>query len=84
MKITLDEAVEILQKEIVWCLDNPDPTLNKDQQMGFMNGLRQAQYLLRAAEHCVQADGACACPEYINEPMTTAFRCAFCGKPPRR
>lgn len=37
-----------------------------------------------AAQPGVQADGACTCPEYINEPMTTAFRCAFCGKPPRR
>lgn len=32
------------------------------------------------------ADGAyCACKRpYINKPMTTAFICAFCGKPPRR
>jgi hypothetical protein len=50
MKLTLNETINILQKEIIWCLDNPDPDLNKDQQMGFMNGLRQAQYLIQKAE----------------------------------
>lgn len=39
-----------------------------------------------AAEQSVQADEAyCVCKKpYINKPMTTAFICAFCGKPPRR
>ena len=42
MKLTLKEAIEVLQKEINWCLDYPDKELNNDQQMGFVNGLRQA------------------------------------------
>jgi hypothetical protein len=50
MRLTLKEADDILQAEINWCLDNPDPDLNHDQRMGFMNGLRQAQTLLRLAE----------------------------------
>jgi hypothetical protein len=50
MKLTLKEATYILQKEILWCLDNPDKELTQDQQMGFMNGIRQAQILLERAE----------------------------------
>jgi hypothetical protein len=50
MRLTLKEADDILQAEINWCLDNPDKDLTHDQQMGFMNGLRQAQLLLEKAE----------------------------------
>jgi hypothetical protein len=50
MKLTLREVEEILQKEINWCLDNPDNELSEHQQVGFMNGLRQAQTLIRDAE----------------------------------
>ena len=50
MKLTLTEVCNILQTEINWCLDHPDPELNNDQQMGFMNGLRQAQHLLKGGE----------------------------------
>jgi len=50
MKLTLKEVNDILQSEINWCLDNPDETLTKDQQMGFVNGLKQAQLLIRKAE----------------------------------
>jgi len=39
---------------------------------------------INAAEQPRALDGVCTCPEYINEPMTTAFKCAFCGKPPRQ
>jgi hypothetical protein len=46
----MKEAQDMLQAEIVWCLDHPDATLTHDQQMGFMNGLRQAQILLEKAE----------------------------------
>jgi hypothetical protein len=41
-----DVFIDAIQGEIVWCLDNPDEDLTKDQQMGFMNGLRQAQLLI--------------------------------------
>ena len=54
--ISSEEAIQLFQNEITWCLDHPDPMLNKDQQIGFMNGIRQAQYLLKYAEHHVQAD----------------------------
>lgn len=50
MKVKLKEAISLLQAEINWCLDNPDPLLNKDQQLGFVNGLRQAQLLLQKME----------------------------------
>ena len=50
MKMKLEEATQLFQNEIIWCLEHPDPLLNKDQQIGFMNGLRQARCLLRAAE----------------------------------
>lgn len=46
----IDEAIQLLQNEINWCLDHPDPELTHDQRMGFVNGLKQAQYLLRSAE----------------------------------
>lgn len=60
MKLTLEESTAILQQEIEWCLENPDPLLNHDQQMGFINGLKQAQYLLRVGEQTkrmFEADG---------------------------
>jgi len=53
MKLTSKEIDAILQKEINCCLDNPDQELNHDQQMGFMNGLRQAQLLIEKAETAV-------------------------------
>ena len=51
MKLRLQETIDLLQNEINWCLDHPDNQLNKDQQYGFMNGLRQAQILIRNAEN---------------------------------
>lgn len=64
MKLTIDEALEILQKEIEWCLNNPyfqsdrdkqlGVSLTQDQQRGFMMGLRQAQILLERAEQVSQ------------------------------
>jgi hypothetical protein len=54
MRLKLQEAVDILQAEIVWCLDHPDKELSKDAQMGFMNGLRQAQYIIKTAENAVR------------------------------
>lgn len=50
MRLKLEDAVCILQNEISWCRDHPDPKLTQDQQTGFMNGLRQAQNLLCLAE----------------------------------
>jgi hypothetical protein len=56
MKLTLKEADDILQKEIVWCLEHPDKDLTMDQQLGFMNGLRAAQIILRKAENILAED----------------------------
>lgn len=56
IKFTAREVNAILQKEINWCLDNPDSDLNKDQQLGFINGLRQAQYLIEKAEMIIIED----------------------------
>ena len=50
MHLTLKEANGVLQSEINWCLDNPDKELTHEQQMGFVNGLKQAQLLLEKAE----------------------------------
>jgi len=52
----VDDLPRIIQKEINWCLDHPDETLSHDAQFGFMNGLRQAQYLLRKASQPAQDD----------------------------
>ena len=53
---TVREINYILQKEINWCLDNLDKDLNQDQRLGFMNGLRQAQYLVKEAERIIRED----------------------------
>jgi len=50
MKLSIKEMEEVLQQEITCCLRNPDKNLTHDQQTGFVDGLLQAQYLLRAAE----------------------------------
>lgn len=44
------EMIELIQSEIIWCLDHPDETLSHDAQFGFMNGLRQAQYIIRGTK----------------------------------
>jgi hypothetical protein len=56
MKLTLKDVDDILQKEIVWCLEHPDKDLTMDQQLGFMNGLRAAQIILRKAEEGLLTD----------------------------
>jgi hypothetical protein len=51
MKLTAKDIDQLIQAEINWCLDNPDRDLNHDQQMGFVNGLRQAQRLIEYAHN---------------------------------
>jgi hypothetical protein len=53
MKLQLSEAQAVFEKEIQWCLDHPDQQLSQEHQIGFVNGLRQAQYLLRKAERAL-------------------------------
>lgn len=69
MKLKLDETINILQQEINWCLDHPDKDLSKDAQMGFMNGLRQAQYLIRAGEQ--STDGSVVQYRHHFNPLIT-------------
>lgn len=56
MKLKLDEMTDILQKEITWCLDNPDITLSDEFQEGFISGLMQAQDLIKKAERTIRED----------------------------
>lgn len=58
MKFKADEIVALLQTEINWCLDHPSTELTYEQQMGFLNGLRQAQYLVQAATRKVVSERA--------------------------
>jgi hypothetical protein len=57
MKLTLQQAHHVLQAEIEWCLKHPNKDLTADHQLGFRNGLKQAQYLLEKAEEKIKKDG---------------------------
>lgn len=46
MRLKPKDIIGLIQIEINWCLDNPDKDLTHQQQMGFVNGLRQAQRLI--------------------------------------
>ena len=46
MKLKLDDIIEILNTEIVWCLDHPEKAFHKEYRKGFTNGLIQAKYLI--------------------------------------
>jgi hypothetical protein len=56
-KRMIDELDRVIQQEIAWCLDHPDKELTEEHQTGFMNGLRQAQYLLRAVKKSIEEMG---------------------------
>lgn len=40
------EVIEIFEKEIKWCIDNPDKGFNAEYNKGFINALIQAKYLV--------------------------------------
>lgn len=42
----LDEIMQVLNKEIKWCNENPDPAFHAEYRKGFINGLIQAKYLI--------------------------------------
>jgi len=71
------EAIKLIQSEINWCLDHPDETLSHDAQFGFMNGLRQAQYLLRKASQ--PAQDACICTQLTALEPTVNPDCSVHG-----
>jgi hypothetical protein len=56
MKLTLKEAVDLLEKEVQWCLEHPELEVSEDARVGFINGLRQAQLLLQKAEKVINAN----------------------------
>jgi hypothetical protein len=39
---------------------------------------------LEAAQHSVQSDGACICPEFTVHPNPLHKECGVCARPPRR
>ena len=44
-----NEIIEIIQKEIVWHLDNPMvEDITPEHRDGFLAGLRHAQYLIKS------------------------------------
>ncbi len=38
---------EVIDKELRWCFEHPDPTLKAEYRKGFTNGLIQAKYLIQ-------------------------------------
>lgn len=44
--LKLSEIMEILNKELKWCIDNPDNAFHNEYRKGFQNGLIQAKYLI--------------------------------------
>lgn len=45
------DIVQILDKELRWCIENPDKTFHKEYRKGFWNGLIQAKYLVTELAH---------------------------------
>lgn len=52
--LTLDEVMQVLNKEIEWCNENPDPAFHAEYRKGFINGLIQAKYLISEASRVHQ------------------------------
>lgn len=50
MKLSIESVTKILEEEIKWCENNPDPTITQDYQLGFIDGLRQASNIFLAFE----------------------------------
>jgi hypothetical protein len=44
------EVHNILQSEINWHIDHPDTELTKEQQGGFLAGMKHSQTIIRLAE----------------------------------
>jgi hypothetical protein len=71
-KIGKEELYRLLQREIDWCLDNPSEELTQDQQMGFMNGIRHVQLLIRLLDDHVH--------QWIESDTSfTGYRCSHCA-----
>ena len=50
MILTSSEYIDILQTEIDSCLSHPDKEFSEDERIGFVNGLRYAQSIIRNIE----------------------------------
>ena len=48
-QLTKAEIIQILDKEIKWCIDNPNEAFHAEYRKGFINGLIQAKYLITEA-----------------------------------
>jgi hypothetical protein len=46
MKLSVEDIVQLIDKEILWCERNPDKALHSEYSKGFVNGLLQAKYLI--------------------------------------
>lgn len=51
MKWSITQLVAILDLEIAWCKEHPDPKLSPEFIDGFIKGIEQAQYILKGAEN---------------------------------
>ena len=55
------DIIQIIDKELNWCIENPDEAFHTEYRKGFVNGLIQAKYLivelkeLRASERRIDA-----------------------------
>ncbi len=52
-----NEAIQVLRREIEWCVSHPDATLSTDFQRGFVGGLRQAITILDSFGLAIRAQG---------------------------
>jgi hypothetical protein len=57
-QITVAESVAIIEDEIKWCNDNPAITFgfSEDYGKGFIKGLKQAIYLIKAFQAVTAED----------------------------
>jgi hypothetical protein len=56
MNLTRKDVLEILENEVQWCTNNPDTSVHPEYQKGFINGIRQAKYLVNKFESLMQID----------------------------
>jgi hypothetical protein len=71
MNLSLNEVQNILQSEIIWHLDHPDKELTKEQQNGFLAGIKHSQTIIRLAEEKIRNT---AYDEYPEEALADALR----------
>lgn len=73
MKLELADVVEMIQKEVDWCLENSDQEPKTNYQVGFIKGLRQAQSILRVFEFEMEEDVECETGNYPSRATERDF-----------